>query len=59
MHNMPPYGVAVTQAIASGDLDTMRQVAEQAEAHLNQHGDIAQLLNLLKVEIAKAEAASP
>jgi hypothetical protein len=59
MHPIPPYGVAVTQAIASGDLDTMRQVAEQAEAHLNQHGDIAQLLNLLKVEIAKAEAASP
>jgi ATP/maltotriose-dependent transcriptional regulator MalT len=44
MHPIPPYGVAVTQAIASGDLDTMRQVAEQAEAHLNQHGDIAQLL---------------
>jgi hypothetical protein len=46
MHPIPPYGVAVTQAIASGDLDTMRQVAEQAEAHLNQHGDIAQLLSI-------------
>jgi len=56
---MLPYGVAITQAIASGDMNQMRQVAGQAEQFLAQHGDVAKLLSLLKVEIAKAEAAQP
>jgi len=31
-------------------------VAAAAEQHLAEHGDVAGILNLLKVEIAKAEA---
>lgn len=50
-----PYGVAITQAIASGDLDTMKQVAALAETHIDTHGDVATALYALKIEIAKIE----
>lgn len=35
-HPIPPYGVAIQDAIASGDQNQMRSVAEAAEAHLNE-----------------------
>ncbi|WP_042445596.1 DUF1843 domain-containing protein [Azospirillum sp. B510] len=53
-----PYGPAMVEAISTGDLATMKQVAAAAEEHLARHGDIARLLPLLKIEIAKAEAAA-
>lgn len=56
MHTL--YGGAITQAIAVGDLATMKQTASAAEQHLADHGDVAQLLQLLKIEIAKAEASA-
>lgn len=50
------YMATMTQAIAGGDLAKMKEVAAQAEEHLATYGDIPALLQLLKVEIAKAEA---
>ncbi len=54
-HPAPPYGPAIHQAIAKGDLAQMKQVAAQAEEHLNQAGDVSAALVALKVEIAKLE----
>lgn len=56
MRSIKPYGVAISDAIAGGDLATMKQVAAEAEEHLATYGDVPGLLQLLKVEIAKAEA---
>jgi len=36
MHPVPPYGVAIQEAIASGDTARMQQVAQQAEAHIKE-----------------------
>lgn len=52
---VPPYGVAIQQAIARGDLAEMKRVAEQAEVYLKEWGDIRGALSALRVEIAKAE----
>ncbi len=51
------YGPAMTEAIAGGDLAKMKEVAAAAEKHLADHGDIPRLLQLLKIEIAKAGSA--
>ncbi|AWB08785.1 DUF1843 domain-containing protein (plasmid) [Azospirillum humicireducens] len=50
------YGGAMTEAIASGDLSKMKEAAAAAETHVAAHGDVASMLETLKVEIAKAEA---
>ena len=55
-HPRPMYMATMTQAIAGGDLATMKQVAAEAEEHLATYGDVPGLLQLLKAEIAKAEA---
>ena len=52
---VPPYGVAIQQAIARGDLAHMKEVAQQAEAYLIEWGDIRSALAALQIEIAKAE----
>jgi hypothetical protein len=52
---VPPYGVAIQQAIAKGDLENMKQVAAAAEQHLQQTGDVRAALEALKIEIAKHE----
>jgi hypothetical protein len=49
----PLYASAITDAIAGGDLDQLRELQNLAEAHVSEHGDIAALLAQLKVEIAK------
>jgi HPt (histidine-containing phosphotransfer) domain-containing protein len=54
---VPPYGVAIQQACASGDLERMRQAAAEAEDHIATYGDVAGKLAELKAEIAKLEAA--
>ncbi len=54
--NIMPYGVAVTEAIASGQLAKLKAAEQAAEAHVAQYGDVPTLLALLKVEIAKLEA---
>ena len=53
---VPPYGVAIHQAIASGNLDQMKRVAKEAEAYLAEHGDAWAALEALKLEIARHEA---
>lgn len=53
---VPPYGVAIQQAIASGSLEQMKRVAGEAEKYLSEHGDVRAALEVLKVEIARHEA---
>ncbi len=52
---VPPYGVAIHNAIARGDLAEMKQVVEEAEKYLQETGDLRSALTQLKIEIAKAE----
>jgi hypothetical protein len=54
--SIKPYGVAVTDAIASGELARLKEAEAAAEAHVAEYGDIPTLLALLKIEIAKLEA---
>lgn len=54
-HPIPPYGVAIQTAVASGDLAKMKQAAADAEHHLQQHGNVSAALEALKIEIAKLE----
>jgi len=55
MMPVPPYGIAIQQAVASGDLKQMKQTAAAAEQHLKDHGDVRAALAVLKIEIAKLE----
>lgn len=52
---IPPYGVAIQQAVASGDLAKMREAAQQAEAYVKEWGDVSSALEVLKLEISKLE----
>lgn len=54
LYAVPPYGVAIQEAIASGDLARMTAVAREAETYLKDHGDVPAALEALKVEIARA-----
>ncbi|AAY59189.1 conserved hypothetical protein [Burkholderia mallei ATCC 23344] len=54
-HPVTPYGVAIHQAIADGDLAQMKSLRTQAQALLAQQGNLATALELLEVEIAKLE----
>jgi hypothetical protein len=58
MTDVRPYGVAIQQAAASGDLAKMKTAAADADAYLQQCGNISAALELLKAEIAKLEAKS-
>jgi HPt (histidine-containing phosphotransfer) domain-containing protein len=51
-----PYGTAIQQAAASGDLAQMKAAARQAEEHLREWGDVSASLAALKIEIAKLES---
>ena len=55
---VPPYGVAIQEAVASGDLARMKQVARQAEEFITKWGNLPAALEALKLEIAKAEKKS-
>jgi Domain of unknown function (DUF1843) len=48
-----PYGPPIQEAIAKGDLPRMKQLATEAEQHLQQAGDVSAALEYLKIEIAK------
>ena len=52
---VPLYGVTIQDAIFSGDIHRMKQVAQEAEQYLQQAGDLPAALQALKIEIAKAE----
>jgi len=49
------YGPAIHEAIGKCDLYSMRSLAQEAQAHLDEHGDVAAALEALRAEIAKAE----
>jgi Domain of unknown function (DUF1843) len=55
--SVPPYGVAIHNAIATGDLAQMRRIAQEAEIWLREQGDVGAALELLKTEIARRDAA--
>jgi|GEM_PF-670972 len=55
---IPLYGIALQQAKESGDLDEMKALAAQAEAHVASEGDISGALDELNATIAKMEAGS-
>jgi uncharacterized protein DUF1843 len=50
---IPPYGVAIQQAIASGDVKKMTKAADDAEQHLKKYGDVAGSLKNLRAEISR------
>ena len=54
---VPPYGTAIQQAIASGDVKKMTKAAADAEAHLKKYGDVAGGLKNLKAEITRLGGA--
>jgi hypothetical protein len=55
MASAPVYGCAMRESIAKGDLDDMKALAEQAEQHIREHGNVPLVLEVLKTEIAKAQ----
>jgi len=55
MPDIRPYGIAIHQAVASGDLVRMKQTLVTAEQWLAELGDVSSAIELLKVEIAKLE----
>ncbi|AOJ07785.1 hypothetical protein WS62_05340 [Burkholderia sp. ABCPW 14] len=54
-HPITPYGVAIHQAIAGGDLAQMKTLRAQAQALLSQQGNLSAALELLEAEIARLE----
>lgn len=52
-HPVPPYGVAIQDAIASGDVGQMQSVAADAERYLQEFGEIGDGLKRLKDEIGR------
>jgi hypothetical protein len=50
-----PYGPAIHQAIAGGELAHMKATLKHAEEFLAEVGDIPAALELLKAEIVKLE----
>lgn len=51
-----PYGTAIQEAVASGDLQRMKDVAQATEAYLRDYGNVPAALEALRAEIAKQEA---
>lgn len=54
-HPITPYGVAIHQAVSEGDLAKMKALLTQAETILQQQGNLAAAVDVLKLEIAKLE----
>ena len=52
---IPLYAVTICEAVASGDLAKMKEVARQAEEHIQQWGNVPASLEALKLEISKAQ----
>ena len=52
---VPPYGVVIQEAVASGDLAKMKDAAKQAEDYLREWGNVPASLEALKLEISKRE----
>jgi len=52
----PLYAVTIHHCIAGGNLAEMKKLVQEAEQHLQDHGDVSASLELLKLEIAKLES---
>ncbi|MFL5381325.1 MAG: DUF1843 domain-containing protein [Longimicrobiaceae bacterium] len=53
MHPVPPYGVAIQEAIASGDTARMQQAAQQAEEWLKHADEVRAGLAKLREHIQR------
>jgi len=53
---VPLYAATIHHCIGEGDVNKMRQLCAQAEKHMADYGDVGTALEVLKAEIAKAEA---
>lgn len=51
----PLYAAALQEAAASGDLSKMKALAQEAQKHVAETGDVAAAYEALKLEIAKIE----
>lgn len=51
-----PYGPSIQQAVASGEVVRMQQVAASTAEWLAEHGDLSASVEMLRIEIAKLEA---
>jgi Domain of unknown function (DUF1843) len=56
MAMIPPYGVAIQDAIASGDAARMRQVAADAEEYLRSADEVRELLPKLNEHISRSSS---
>jgi len=52
---VPPYGVAIREAVVSGDLERMKAAKKHAEDYLKEFGNVSAALESLRLEIAKLE----
>ena len=50
------YSITIREAVASRDLKQMKAIERQAEEFLEEHGNVAAALKILKQEIAKLES---
>jgi ATP/maltotriose-dependent transcriptional regulator MalT len=53
---IPPYGVAIHQAIAAGDADRMRALVTETETYLRNASEAGAALETLKAELRKLDA---
>jgi phage shock protein A len=53
---VPLYAVPIHHAVDKGDLEEMRKLADEAEQHLADYGDVKEALEKLKAEISRLEA---
>jgi len=56
--SVPPYGTAIQDAIARGNLREMKALAKSVEQLVAKTGDLKTFYSLLKLEIAKVERKS-
>jgi hypothetical protein len=49
------YAPAIHEAIAKGDIETMRSLRDEAEKYLSEWGNMPAALEVLRAEVAKLE----
>jgi len=58
MHPIPPYGVAIQEAIRSGDHGRMHQAAREAEEYLKNADEVRTALAELRRHIGQGGTSS-
>jgi hypothetical protein len=56
MENRLLYGPAIHEAIATGELERMRETLREAEQYLADHGNVSAAVEALRAEIARCES---